>query len=80
MDKGGTIDVDELKDAFKTYGEGITDDEVATLVKQIDENGDGKCFSEATLFILGALHSASMLHPTWPVGADLIKGCYRRYY
>ena len=56
LDGGGTIDLDELRDAFKTYGEGITEAELDKLVRQIDENGDGELdFDEFKELMLTAL-------------------------
>lgn len=41
-DGNGTIDRKELKHAMKMLGEDLTDDEVEQMMKEADENGDGK--------------------------------------
>jgi calmodulin len=42
LDGGGTIDTEELGQAFKQYGEKTTDEEIAKIIAQIDVDGDGE--------------------------------------
>ena len=41
-DGGGTIDMEELADAFRIYGEKVTDTEVDGIIKLVDVDGDGE--------------------------------------
>ena len=41
-DGGGTIDMEELAEAFKIYGEKVTDDEMSGIMAIVDADGDGE--------------------------------------
>ena len=41
-DNGGSIDVDELKDALESLGQVVTEDSVQALVDEVDEDGSGE--------------------------------------
>jgi len=41
-DESGYIDEDELKEALKKFGMGFTDDEVKTMITEVDVNSDGQ--------------------------------------
>lgn len=41
-DNGGSIDVDELKDALESLGQVVTEESVQELVDEVDEDGSGE--------------------------------------
>jgi Ca2+-binding EF-hand superfamily protein len=41
-DNGGSIDVDELKDALESLGQIVTEESVQELVDEVDEDGSGE--------------------------------------
>ena len=41
-DGGGTIDMEELADAFRLYGEKVTDEELDGIIKLVDVDADGE--------------------------------------
>jgi len=40
-DGSGTISLDELRNVMKSFGEILTDDELDSMIKEVDKNGDG---------------------------------------
>lgn len=40
-DGSGSISVDELGALMKTFGENLTDDDLKTMIQEVDKNGDG---------------------------------------
>jgi Ca2+-binding EF-hand superfamily protein len=41
-DNGGSIDVDELKDALESLGQVVTEESIQALVDEVDEDGSGE--------------------------------------
>jgi len=40
-DNSGTISLDELRKVMKSFGEILTDEELDTMIKEVDKDGDG---------------------------------------
>lgn len=40
-DGSGTISLDELRRVMKSFGEILTDEELDTMIKEVDKDGDG---------------------------------------
>jgi calmodulin len=40
-DGSGTISLDELRRVMKSFGEILTEDELDSMIKEVDKNGDG---------------------------------------
>jgi len=40
-DGSGTISLDELRKVMKSFGEILTDEELDTMIKEVDKDGDG---------------------------------------
>ena len=41
MDNSGTISLEELRKVMKSFGEILTEDELDSMIKEVDKNGDG---------------------------------------
>jgi calmodulin len=41
LDGSGTISLDELRRVMKSFGEMLTEDELDSMIKEVDKNGDG---------------------------------------
>jgi calmodulin len=41
MDGSGTISLEELRKVMKSFGEILTEDELDSMIKEVDKNGDG---------------------------------------
>ena len=48
MDNSGTISLEELRKVMKSFGEILTEDELDSMIKEVDKNGDGTI--DCTLF------------------------------
>lgn len=42
VDKGGTIDLRELKDMLKSVGQDLNEDELKEIIEDFDEDGSGE--------------------------------------
>jgi calmodulin len=53
LDGSGTISLEELRRVMKSFGEILTEDELDSMIKEVDKNGDGSidcmCFLLLTL-------------------------------
>lgn len=50
-DGSGTISLDELRRVMKSFGEILSEDELDSMIKEVDKNGDGSidCTLSSTL-------------------------------
>lgn len=50
QDGSGTISLEELRKVMKSFGEILTEDELDSMIKEVDKNGDGTIDCENTSF------------------------------